>query len=334
MLVIKMQATTFDHLIQLESNMAIAWLVLGICLSGCWQGASDGAPTIIDKIRTDLEQYQQNANCLQGEMTEVMKANGQFMQKTTYRFRQNVQAVLLEQFGTYSNGTNSHSLFVFNSKYGFYLARRDRGNSYEYYLVSIYRYYDNNATEIRREILNKVEQITKFPAYTPLQAKSGYELKLNEYIQDKLVKVSYSNNEKGASGWIIFDLTQGAMPKEKLAKTVSKDDDKRLTTSCTKTKYEYIKSGRVYVPNRILFVNSIEGSTDGRLEIEKSYNVSYDPNVSEYDFTLSAYGMLEPDGVTWERPRPWWIYFGLAGVGCLVGIVLIGVFLRRRYGAS
>ncbi len=54
----------------------------------------------------------------------------------------------------------------------------------------------------------------------------------------------------------------------------------------------------------------------------------------EYEFTVSAFGLEEPFGITWERPTPWWIYFGLIGGGCLVGFVLIGVFLRRRYGAS
>ncbi len=71
---------------------------------------------------------------------------------------------------------------------------------------------------------------------------------------------------------------------------------------------------------------------EGELDFKTKY-LSFD-EMPEYEFTLSAFGLPEPFGITWERPRPWWIYFGLAGGGCLVGIVLIGVFLRRRYGAS
>ncbi len=51
-------------------------------------------------------------------------------------------------------------------------------------------------------------------------------------------------------------------------------------------------------------------------------------------FSVSAYGLPEYYGLQAEKVTPWWIYFGLIGGGCLVGFVLIGVFLRRRYGAS
>lgn len=71
-----------------------------------------------------------------------------------------------------------------------------------------------------------------------------------------------------------------------------------------------------------------------KIETEIAYEVNENAVLNESDFTLTAFGLPEPPGITWERPTPWWIYFGLIGGGCLVGFVLIGVFLRRRYGAS
>ncbi|MCS6976831.1 MAG: hypothetical protein NZM31_07470 [Gemmatales bacterium] len=38
---------------------------------------------------------------------------------------------------------------------------------------------------------------------------------------------------------------------------------------------------------------------------------------SEAEFTLSAFGLPEPPGVTWERPTPWWLY------GIVVGFALV-----------
>ncbi|MCS6976044.1 MAG: hypothetical protein NZM31_03410 [Gemmatales bacterium] len=46
---------------------------------------------------------------------------------------------------------------------------------------------------------------------------------------------------------------------------------------------------------------------------------------SEAEFTLSAFGLPEPPGVTWERPTPWWLY-GIA-VGFAL-VVLSGILYR------
>ncbi|MCS6977776.1 MAG: hypothetical protein NZM31_12325, partial [Gemmatales bacterium] len=56
----------------------------------------------------------------------------------------------------------------------------------------------------------------------------------------------------------------------------------------------------------------------------------------ESEFTLSAFGLPEPPGVTWERPTPWWLY-GIA-VG-LALVVLSGILFRvfgrlRRQGTK
>ena len=58
--------------------------------------------------------------------------------------------------------------------------------------------------------------------------------------------------------------------------------------------------------------------------------VTYDSRLpSELDFTLSAFGLPEPYGVTWDRPTPWWLYIGGGTLAVLV-IVILGYRWRRR----
>ena len=58
--------------------------------------------------------------------------------------------------------------------------------------------------------------------------------------------------------------------------------------------------------------------------------ITYDPRPPrELDFTLSAFGLPEPYGVTWDRPTPWWLYIGGGTLAVLV-IVILGYRWRRR----
>ena len=44
-------------------------------------------------------------------------------------------------------------------------------------------------------------------------------------------------------------------------------------------------------------------------------NVYYNGIDPEPEFRLSHYGLPEPQGVTWPKPTPWYIYFIGVGVG-------------------
>ena len=73
---------------------------------------------------------------------------------------------------------------------------------------------------------------------------------------------------------------------------------------------------------------SSKGHPDGPLVSNET--VTYDPRPPrELDFTLSAFGLPEPFGVTWDRPTPWWLYIGGGTLAVLV-IVILGYRWRRR----
>ncbi|MCS7168946.1 MAG: hypothetical protein NZ914_15125, partial [Gemmatales bacterium] len=48
------------------------------------------------------------------------------------------------------------------------------------------------------------------------------------------------------------------------------------------------------------------------------------------EFTLSYYGLPEPAGVTWPKPRPWWLYLSLTGLALVVMGLALGTYLRWR----
>jgi hypothetical protein len=52
--------------------------------------------------------------------------------------------------------------------------------------------------------------------------------------------------------------------------------------------------------------------------------------IPDAEFTLSAFGLKEPLGVTWDRPTPWYIWLSVVAISCLVlGFGLH--WFRRRY---
>ena len=63
--------------------------------------------------------------------------------------------------------------------------------------------------------------------------------------------------------------------------------------------------------------------------LEESFSPPPQP---ESAFTLTAFGLPEPFGVTWERPTPWWLY-ALISAGVLFVVAVIVSFWKRRLAA-
>ncbi|HMP59151.1 MAG TPA: hypothetical protein PKD86_07345 [Gemmatales bacterium] len=73
------------------------------------------------------------------------------------------------------------------------------------------------------------------------------------------------------------------------------------------------------------------GTPEERTMVQFTYDLSpVSPAVS--DFTLTAFGLPEPYGVTWDRPTPWWLY-ALISAGALL-VVAVVVILRKRSVSS
>lgn len=51
-------------------------------------------------------------------------------------------------------------------------------------------------------------------------------------------------------------------------------------------------------------------------------------------FRLSSYGFIEPHGVTWPQPTPWFLYAIITAAGTLVLALLLGLWTRRLRAAG
>jgi hypothetical protein len=72
------------------------------------------------------------------------------------------------------------------------------------------------------------------------------------------------------------------------------------------------------------------------LEIHDETHYQIDPRIDppETEFTLSAFGLPEPVGVTWEKPTPIYVWLILAAAGFGVLALLFRWLMRRRQAAA
>ncbi len=86
--------------------------------------------------------------------------------------------------------------------------------------------------------------------------------------------------------------------------------------------------GRVSVER---FVSEVVNNPGGRHKRETTYSYPDVRNTGELDeerFRLTAYGLPEPEGIVWEKPRRWLPYW-LAGAGVLI-ILVTTWWLRKK----
>jgi hypothetical protein len=87
------------------------------------------------------------------------------------------------------------------------------------------------------------------------------------------------------------------------------------------------------VPRTVVLINDLDFD-DGKDVYE--WKLKYDLNVPERtppdeDFTLSAFGLPEPEGFGWKKPTPWYLWLMLAGAICIV--LMVGArWMAKRVG--
>ncbi|MFO0799085.1 MAG: hypothetical protein U0804_16580 [Gemmataceae bacterium] len=95
--------------------------------------------------------------------------------------------------------------------------------------------------------------------------------------------------------------------------------------------YHYVMRDGWPVPTRLEMWELPPGvTTGGKLakytDIEEYLPIS---PLDERDFRLTAFGLPEPAGVVWPKPRSGWWWFVWAAVGCVV-VAIVFLSLRRR----
>ena len=123
-------------------------------------------------------------------------------------------------------------------------------------------------------------------------------------------------------GWVIRDAKGTLGPSE------------QFTQECEYTREPFP------VPIRIVYTTTTPVNEDGAAVgsmVTRTRTFQYEYShpsrlPSDHEFTLSAYGFLEPFGITWDRPTPWWLY-ALISAGVLFIVTVIVSFWKRRLAA-
>jgi hypothetical protein len=78
--------------------------------------------------------------------------------------------------------------------------------------------------------------------------------------------------------------------------------------------------------------SKVKSSSGGLEELESTHTFDLvEGDVPEKEFTLTAFGLSEPSGV--KRPVRWYLWAGMAGMGC-VALALLLWWVRRRKTTS
>lgn len=118
-------------------------------------------------------------------------------------------------------------------------------------------------------------------------------------------------------GWVLLDPQRYWIIREYDVQVEWQDG----STSTWATSYAY-KDGRDGFPILSRVVLREKGRDVKGSPVENEHSYEYDlveqEDLPEKEFTLSAFGLPEPVGVTWSKPTPWYLWLGLAGGVCLV----------------
>ncbi len=289
--------------------------------------------------------YENESVNIQGIMKVHLEHNDTVILDNILEIRANHHCSLLSAISNL--GRKEGSLFCYNVRYAFHLKKSHANPSW-----SLANYFQRINNELPTYITNEIPsaRIGLIAAVAP------YWITLTDLVKKKYFKIISIKDVNVENS--IVELVFESKHEIKEDPVFNPIQGGRIIMD--KQKYFYVKQCRLDLlhgdgagqadiiieaknskdgyPIPISYTNTMTlSTTNGELRrvVHNSYDVDIvDELPGDHEFTLSAFGLEEPFGITWERPTPWWIYFGLIGGGCLVGFVLIGVFLRRRYGAS
>ena len=275
--------------------------------------------------------YRAIAKFLQGEVssksTFVSKKDGQETEKYASRYKQSASCVLMIERQERPDGSVTETLYGANPKYGFVLLRVPGKD--DWLVQNLFLGEPAKVTyadmDLRQHVLNKLSSaypheialgtmaITKSRR---IDSEEGGEVVVLEY------EGSTQNPKSEEKGKLTFS------PKRELAMIRCESTD-RADSSNSKVVHEY--SGKLAGFARIskttvaVSIQESDGTTT-TVKTVTDYDLRYDETVPDVEFTLSAFGIAEPKGVTWDRPaQRGWMWWGLAGIG----LVAVGYSAHR-----
>ncbi len=303
--------------------------------------SSDDNDKILDIIYKKYNQYKTMSHMIQGSVKHRLFLgsghNAEEKECWQWKYLANSQSMLIIKQES-DPSVKPAEVVGYNNKYAFSIFK-NTADGRGWILKEVY--YNNKYYDWLRQTITSQRDIGVMRLFFP------YGHDVIKLLVEKTVNDVSIINERG--NYIISYTHNVDIKKERSSYISCRSRVYFNADHCIIDRYEASIDNRdrtrsnVVLSNKYKFVNNVPipvtiETTTKRGNVTEymlsECNMYIDNNVPDHEFTLSAFGLEEPHGITWERPTPWWIYFGLIGGGCLVGFVLIGVFLRRRYGAS
>ncbi len=334
--------------------------IVGSCISALMvvampRGFSQqpGDQTVVSHLREVAapawKEYSRRLDLLQGDavMEATAALGGKQLNNSTIRLSRKVgkggKCVLVVEQVENADGTKSQ-VFAVNSQYAFSLSSARPGAAGRWILSSI----SVNDDATRTEILRKLNQrLNTFRA--PIMVRDRL---LETMVQETdfsaggdpdkpsdkaAVKFSYSREPKLTDGANYRPVRAGNLSflpelswAIKNAKVVVKTE---VASGICQTSIDYITSTKgLPLPTQWLEEESLKLNDGGLFTSRKFTKFTLHPEVSEpseVEFTLSAYGLPEPVGVTWSKATPNYVWFLLAAA--ILGVLAIAFrTLHRR----
>ncbi len=150
-----------------------------------------------------------------------------------------------------------------------------------------------------------------------------------------VVEFSYTPlDAKGVAGGevsrcsVVYDLDRYGVPVEQTERCL-----RRGTLMESRKTYDVERAGAEFV---IRTSYKATYTSDGKVTYGRSSDTRTVVKLGalpETEFTLSAFGLPEPVGVTWEKPTPLYVWLLAAAGGCAVLALLLRLPVRRRQAA-
>jgi hypothetical protein len=252
------------------------------------------------------------------------------------------------------NRTEEQSVYAYNPDYRFSLRRRSsdapwiladwmvRQPGTNHKLLNAYN--DEIGSGIQRSLLSvyamRVDDLIRQPNFRAIRGET-VSRDGQEWIQ-----IDFTNqhilNDKGSfdpiqSGTLVFDPKQSWCLRGYEIRTKHSNSESVIRSDVIEVRESSVP--RFPLPVRIAYTKTSLATEPGYVgqtvitSLDTQYEIQEPYSPADEEFRLSAFGLPEPQGVTWDRPTPRSVYL-LAAAG---GFALLAVVLRwlaRRYRPS
>jgi hypothetical protein len=308
----------------------------------CTRAQSQSDANRLDKIKQDWTRYREFAKTWSGTCTSNLTKNDKLFIAHVSQIRQlDGMQVCVRQFSAFDQPKYDKYGYVwgYNAKYAFSLFRRAKGEPWIMTGISDSRKVGDSTTAEARGAVNSclqgilnvredLDQIVIHPMFK-LKKLSGTDVVTLEFecphpleskpffsVQSGTLKLDALNHHVLLEGNLSYRFSGNDVRCDYVTEYAESNSSFRLPKRT-------IERAKNLEPNTSKVVSQSFRENTFQLKAD-------DRDVTDRDFTLTAYGLPEPYSTQSGSSVNWWYFLGAAGVGILV----LSYFLKRRSAAG